>query len=179
MPNENYFMWAKGEAVKGAKGEVSYILLVPSAERDAPDQPTEETPRQTQITAYARAHQSWIKKFGVPTHEEAALLRRCYGIGVTTPDEWAVIAKHIIPESPFRAVHKDGFWRVIDNAGHEIPLGLIDEHGKQLPGYESRFDAWSHIDRLRGIKPPRAVMHPTVWEPQSPRQPEPRRHRGH
>jgi hypothetical protein len=87
------------------------------------------------------AHQNWIEKFGLPTHEEAATLRLCYGIGDTTADEWTVIARHIVPDhhlqSGYRAIHRDGFWRIVDGDGDEIRLVVFDKKANPCLGMKT------------------------------------------
>jgi hypothetical protein len=46
------------------------------------------------IEAYAMAHANWIGRFGLPTHDEVALLRACYVLPKTTAVEWTVISAH-------------------------------------------------------------------------------------
>jgi hypothetical protein len=48
------------------------------------------------VEAYAIARAAWIKRFGLPRHEEDSVLRACYALAETTADEWAII-KYLRP----------------------------------------------------------------------------------
>lgn len=150
---------------------ISKYLTIPAKGNGASvvDSTTEtdaDTSRPAQIVAYAVAHRSWIARFGLPTHIEADILRACYGVGDMTADEWSVIAGYIVPKRPYRAVLREGFWRIVAGDGTEFPL----------PVFEDRSDAWRHVDRLRGITmPPSSV----VAQIRPMRICEPRRERGH
>jgi len=166
------------------KGDLSSRFLVYSA---APAQAEQKrkVARTQQVEAYALAHRNFRVKLGLPTHAEANLLRRCYGIGETNAAEWAIIASIIAPADPrpeaaYRAVNSDGFWRILDQDGAEIPLGVIDKDATPLPGYDDRSDAWRHVDRLReaaGIIP--KWQSPVIMEMPASRLHEPRQYRGH
>jgi hypothetical protein len=46
------------------------------------------------VEAYAIAHANWVQRFGLPTHDDVALMRACYCQRTTTAAEWAIIAAH-------------------------------------------------------------------------------------
>jgi hypothetical protein len=51
----------------------------------------EKIARAEFVEAYGIARAAWIRRFGLPAHEEDAVLRACYSIGDTTAGEWAMI----------------------------------------------------------------------------------------
>ncbi|MBG0797171.1 hypothetical protein IYX23_05650 [Methylocystis sp. L43] len=61
-----------------------------------PDMPPSPGPtaREMRVEAYAIAHANWIRRFGLPTHDEVALMRACYVLPKTTAAEWTVISAH-------------------------------------------------------------------------------------
>jgi hypothetical protein len=90
-------------------------------------------------------HRNWITRYGLPTHAEAGILRACYGLGETTAAEWSVIEGFIRPrdgkppEAFYTVIGGDRIWIVVDGKGAPI------DHAP----FDSRMDAWRHIDRLR------------------------------
>jgi hypothetical protein len=52
------------------------------------------TPRSMRVEAYAMAHANWIRRYGIPIHDEVAVLRACYAVPTTTTAEWAVISAY-------------------------------------------------------------------------------------
>jgi hypothetical protein len=101
------------------------------------------------------AHRNWIERFGLPTKEQADMLRVCYKIGNTTTEEWATIQSYIVPahlrpeSSDYRVLLKDLFWSVYAATGDEIAK------------HDTRIDAWAHVDRLRLLDKPK---HPSDTE---------------
>jgi hypothetical protein len=131
------------------------------------------------VTAYAIAYRNWIARYGLPTHEEAGILRACYQLGETTAAEWSVIEGFIRPkdgkppEAFYTVIGGDRIWTVVD--ADRKPVEGVDP-------FESLSDAWRHVDRLRhkaGCGPAVDMPSPEVFSMPNWRGAEPRRERGH
>lgn len=60
----------------------------------APDPDPATTARAMRVEAYAIAHANWVRRFGLPTREDVALMRACHLLPTTTAAEWAIISDH-------------------------------------------------------------------------------------
>jgi hypothetical protein len=87
------------------KGEASIIYsggrrsgecskgTAPSLEM-APDPTPAATARAIRVEAYAIAHANWVRRHGLPTHDDVALMRACYCLPKTTAADWMIISGH-------------------------------------------------------------------------------------
>ncbi|MGD9656901.1 MAG: hypothetical protein AB7U61_04550 [Methylocystis sp.] len=50
------------------------------------------TARAMRVEAYAMAHANWVRRYGLPTRSEVALLRACYCLPTTSAAEWAIVS---------------------------------------------------------------------------------------